>query len=185
MKKVQKNRSPEEILERRIEKIQRHREVRRSLGELIVLLAAVYVVFTYVIGIAVVNGSSMVPALQDKEILLFYRLDSQFHPGDVVVFRKDGQIEYVKRIVAVAGDEVDLDENGGSLWINGKQAEESYIYTKTLANSDKVSFPLKVEEGQVFVLGDNRENSMDSRDFGCVNVADITGRVLLHAGQIF
>ena len=185
MKKVQKNRSPEAILEGRITKIQRNREWKRSLAELIVLLAALYVVFTYVLGITVVNGTSMAPALQEQEVLLFYRLDHQFHPGDVVVFRNEGQIEYVKRIVAVAGDEVDFDEENGKLKINGVTAEEAYVYTETHANSDQITFPLNVEAGQVFVLGDNRENSRDSRDFGCVKVSDITGRALLHVGQIF
>lgn len=185
MKKIQKNRNPEEILEKRIEKIQRSREWRRSFWELVIFVVIVYAVFTYIIGIATVKGSSMKPTLRENDVLLFYRLDSQFHPGDVVVFRKDGQVEYVKRVVAVAGDEVELDEENGVLLINQEPVEEDYIYTKTLPNSEKVTFPLTVGEGEVFVLGDNRENSMDSRDFGCVKIGDITGRVILRGGQVF
>ena len=185
MKKIRKNLNPEEILDNRIEKIQRSREWKRSIWELLLFAAVADVTFAYIIGFAWVKGASMAPALQENEILLFYRLDSQYHPGDVVVFQKDGQVEYVKRIVAVEGDVVDLDEETGTLLINQEPAEESYIYAKTLPVSEKVEFPLTVGEGQVFVLGDNREASMDSREFGCVDVSDITGRVLLHMGQMF
>lgn len=184
MKKTQENYDPEEILYDRIEKVQRSREWKRSLLELLAFLAVVYVTFSYIIGIALVNGSSMAPAFQEDEVLLFYRLDSQYHPGDIVLIRREGQVEYVKRVVAVEGDVVDIDAETGTLLINQEPMEESYIYTRTEPVSDKVTFPLEVKEGQVFVLGDNREASVDSREFGCLDISEITGRVLFHAGYV-
>jgi len=185
MKKIQTNRDPAEILDERIDKIQRSREWKQGFWELVLSAAVVYLVFAYVIGFAWVKGDSMAPALQEKEILLFYRLDSGYHAGDVIIFRKDGQVEYVKRVIAVEGDEVDFEKESGQLLINGDALEESYIYTQTHPTSDKVQFPLTVGKDQVFVLGDNREESLDSREFGCVDVSDITGRVILHFGQMF
>ena len=183
--KEQLRKSPEEILNEKIMRIQQGREWRRSLLELLLFLAVVYVTFTCIIGTALVRGNSMSPNLKEGEILLFYRLDKQYNPGDIVLIRMAEQTEYVKRIVAVEGDVVDLDAETGKLLINGEVYIEPYIYTKTYAVSDKIPWPLEVKEGQVFVLGDNREISKDSREFGCVSLSQITGRVLLHVGHTF
>ena len=184
-KKIQKNRNPEEILEERIEKIQRSREWKQSFWELVVIAAVLYGLFAYVIGFTWSKGDAMEPTLMEEELLLFYRLDKEYHTGDVVVLKKDGQVEYVRRIVATEGDVVDFDENTGALRINNKTVEESYVYQVSVSGEDYVEFPLTVEAGQVFVLGDNRENTVDSRTFGSVEKVDITGRVLLHVGQMY
>ena len=79
MKRTKEIQGAEEILENRIKQIQRNREWRRSLLEMVIFLAAVYIIFHYVLGIAFVRGRSMLPALKEGEILLFYRLDQQYH----------------------------------------------------------------------------------------------------------
>lgn len=183
MKKAQKSQEPEMILENRIVRIQKAREWKRGLFELLVFLAVVYVTFTYIIGVAWVRGDSMSPNLKDGEILLFYRLDKQYKDGDIVLIHMGEDTEFVKRIVAVEGDEVDFDLETGSLLINQSPVEEPFIYTQTQPVSNKVVFPLKIGTGEVFVLGDNREVSMDSREFGCVPLSEITGRVLWHGGS--
>lgn len=184
MKKMQRNQDPEEILDNRIERVQRKRETSRSVLELLIFIAVGYVVFFYIIGVVRVQGVSMTPNLRDGELLLFYRLDKQYKEGDIVLIHMGDHTEFVKRIVAVEGDTVDLEEETGTLLVNGEPLEEPYIYSKTYPTTDKVTFPLKVGAGEVFVLGDNREVSRDSREFGCVRVSEITGRVLLHGGSI-
>ncbi|MBQ8184834.1 MAG: signal peptidase I [Lachnospiraceae bacterium] len=185
MKEIPKSYSPEEILEERLKKIYRGRARMRIIAQVLVLAAVVCAAFLWILGIARVEGDSMAPTLQEEELLLFYRLDREYLPGDMVLFERDGYEETVKRVVATAGDVVDIDAEKGILLINEKPVEESYVYAETLPTSEKVTFPLEVEEGQVFVLGDNREASGDSRDFGCVQVSDITGRVLWWIGKMF
>lgn len=184
MRKKQKNQDPEKILENRIEGVQRKREAFRSIFEILIFLVVVYVVFFYVIGVARVQGASMEPNLRDGELLLFYRLDKQYKEGDIVLIHMGENTEFVKRIAAMEGDTVDFDEETGTLLVNEVPVEEPYIYSRTLPASDRITFPLKVGVGEVFVLGDNREVSKDSREFGCVPVSEITGRVLLHGGSV-
>lgn len=184
MGKNQKNQDPEKILERRIEGVQRKREMFRSIFEILVFLAAVYAVFFYVLGVARVQGASMEPSLRDGELLLFYRLDKQYKKGDIVLVHMGGGTEFVKRIAAVEGDTVDFDEGAGTLLVNGKPVEEAYIYSRTLPASGTITFPLEVGAGEVFLLGDNRDVSRDSREFGCVPLSEVIGRVLLHGGRV-
>lgn len=186
MKKTKENRSPEEILQGRIEGIQRNREWRRSLLQLLILAAAIYLVFTYILGFALVRGKSMYPSLKENEILLFYRLDKQYYPGDILIIHMAENTEYVKRVAAVEGDVVDIEDETGTLLVNGEPLEEDYIYAQpTHKISENISFPLEIGEGEIFVLGDNREISRDSREFGCVSFSQVTGRVLLHTGFAF
>ena len=169
MKKVGKQ-SVEEILEGKIEKVQRRREWKRFLVECVVVVAAVYIIFHYCIGLAFVSGHSMEPSLKDGELVVFYRLDQAYQPGDIVIIHRSDNIEYIKRVVAEPGDTVELSEGLAGMG-------------KTLPVQDGVEFPYAVPENCYFVLGDNRENSLDSRSFGVVKEEEITGRVFFHLGM--
>lgn len=174
--------SIEDILEEKIERVQRRREWKRFLLECVVVAAAVYLIFHFVIGLAIVSGSSMEPSLSDGELVVFYRLDSAYQPGDIVIIHREENLEYIKRIVAEPGDVVELSEEG-NLLINGEVQQESQLLGRTLAVSENITYPYTVPEGCYFVLGDNRENSRDSRTFGAVDGEEITGRVFLHLGM--
>lgn len=170
----------------RIETIRRNREWGRSLLQLLLFLAVVYLTFTYLVGFALVRGKSMYPSLKENEVLLFYRLDKQYYPGDILIIHMAENTEYVKRVIAVEGDVVDIEEETGTLLINGEPPKEDYAYTQpTYKTSEQISFPLELKEGELFVLGDNREISRDSREFGCISLSQVTGRVLLHTGFAF
>ena len=106
---------------------------------------------------------------------LTYRLDKRFVSGDVAVFEDSGR-NTTGRVVAVAGDTVDITRDG--LKINGADQVSQDIYFDTTQFKDGVDFPITVGEGQVFILGDNRPQASDSRTFGCIDLNDVKGKVI-------
>lgn len=87
----------------------------------------------------------------------------------------------MKRVIAVGGDEVDLRE--GRVFVNGKELDDKWAGTETLESQGAIVYPYKVREGRLFVLGDNRKVSMDSRTFGEVSRRQVRGRLILHMGR--
>ena len=155
------------------------------LHDLCWMLSVVMVVFLIFFRIIVVSGPSMKQTLLDGDYLLlvgnlFYR---EPQAGDVVVLSKhtyDNGKPIVKRVIATEGQIVDMDYENGIVYVDGLPLEEDY--TNTLTNLDEgASFPQIVEEGCVFVMGDNRNNSKDSRslEIGQVDKREILGKVAL------
>ena len=154
--------------------------VWKDLLFLLVKIGAIILVFvllfTFVFGIMRYDEPSMAPAIKDGDLVIFYRYTSSgYLPQDVVALSFDGR-KQVKRVVATAGDTVDISDDG--LLINGALQQESGIYEKTERYQDGVSFPLTVPEGQVFVLGDSRNGASDSRIYGAIKIDDTLGKVM-------
>ena len=147
----------------------------------IVLIIVLFVLFRFVIGFSVVGGDSMNPNLQNGDLVLYFRMEKEFLPGDVISIRVPSGDYYVKRVAAVGGDEVDL--RGGRVYVNGEELDDEWAQGETLEESGAVIYPYKVREGNVFVLGDNRMVSMDSRRFGEVNLRQIRGKLLLRISR--
>ena len=143
----------------------------------IISIVLVFVLlFTFLFGIVRYRDPSMAPAVKDGDLVIFHRYNSAgYRPQDAVVLRFNGQIQ-VRRVVAMAGDTVDITESG--LVINGALQQELEIYQKTERYEAGVDFPLTVPEGQVFLLGDSRRDATDSRIYGCVNWKDTYGKVM-------
>jgi len=119
----------------------------------------------------------MYPAIKDGDLVFFYRYGPDHYlPQDVVAVRLAGELQF-RRVVATAGDTVDIADN--RLVINGAPQQEPGILVKTDRYQEGISFPLVVPEGQVFLLGDNRIESIDSRIYGCVEIEDILGKVMM------
>ena len=117
----------------------------------------------------------MSPAFKDGDLAVYYRLQKKFMPSDTVVLEKDGETQ-VRRIIAAAGDEVNLTEDG--LEINGYLQQEQEIYTETLPYMGGITFPVTVGQDEYFVLGDHRTNAKDSRMYGVVKKEEIKGAVI-------
>ena len=152
--------------------------------DLIYLLAGILVVFLLVFRVIVVSGSSMYSTLVDGDYLLllsnvFYHEPEQ---GDIVVISKetfDNGKPIVKRVIATEGQTVDIDFVNGIVYVDGVALEEDYINSPTTVD-EGMPFPLVVEDGCIFVLGDNRGVSMDSRDpdIGLIDTREVLGRAI-------
>ena len=143
--------------------------------KLMIVALTVFVLFSYVFGVTRNQSLNMQPAVQDGDLLFYYRLVNDYAADDVVIVHYEEK-QIVSRIVAVAGDTVDIE--AGGLIVNGALVQEAKVIGETTSFVDAVTFPLTVPEGEVFVLGDNRPNATDSRIFGCVRIADIDGRLV-------
>ena len=149
---------------------------QRIFVALVILFVIALLIFRFVAGISIVNGDSMLPTLQNGELTAYFRLVSDYDRGDIVSVRMPSGEYYVKRVIAVAGDVVDIKD--GKLFINGEELDEPYVQGITEVPIDGIEVPYTVEEDKVFVLGDNRENSVDSRTFGAVLTQEVQGKLL-------
>ncbi len=164
----------------------RSRELYEWVQALVCSVLAVVVVFTFGIRLIGVDGHSMLPTLQDGDRLLVLNsmLCGRYEPGDIVVLRKESFLPtpIVKRVIAVEGQVVDIDFASGTVFVDGKPLQEAYINERTFTEEGTV-FPLTVPEGSVFIMGDNRNHSTDSRDarLGTIDRRYIIGRAVFLA----
>ena len=146
----------------------------------IILIAAAFFIFRFCIGISIIGGDSMSPTLMDGDFVIYNRMVSEYEQGDIVSIRVASGDYYVKRIIAREGDIVDVRD--GSVFVNDVELNEKWAYGDTFEESGSIIYPYTVRKGNVFVLGDNRTVSMDSRLFGEVNLRQIRGRIILQIG---
>ena len=154
------------------------------LHDVVYILALILVLFTFCMRVVIVSGSSMFSTLVDGDYLLLINrpLCGELERGDIVVASmerfKDGE-PIVKRVVATEGQTVDIDFRAGIVYVDGVALEEEYTYTPTHL-SEGMEFPLVVEEGCLFLMGDNRGDSRDSRapEIGLVDEREILGRAV-------
>lgn len=133
-----------------------------------------WVLFSQVFLITQTTGNDMFPAIKDGDLMIGFRLQQEYVKDDVVVYTVDGEM-YVGRIAAKQTDVVTLDESG-ALLVNGTQQGGEIMYP-TYAK-EGLTYPYEVPEGHVFVLGDYRTQTEDSRDFGPIPMKDVEGKVI-------
>ena len=144
----------------------------------------VILIFTFAARLIGVEGTSMVPTLQNGDRLLVTSslLYNDYKYGDIVILRKQAfdQKPIVKRVIATEGQTVDIDFDTGEVWVDAVLLDEPYI--NDLTHEDEgMRFPLTVPEGSIFVMGDNRNGSTDSRDvrLGTVDTRYVIGRAVM------
>lgn len=154
---------------------------------LVCSVLTVVLVFTFGIRLIGVDGHSMVPTLQDGDRLLVTTslLSGDYAYGDIVIIQKGsfaGGEPIVKRVIATGGQTVDIDFETGAVYVDGTLLEEDYINELTFVE-EGTEFPLTVPEGSIFVMGDNRNHSSDSRDasLGTVDTRYVIGRAVILA----
>ena len=152
--------------------------IQSLVGSVLVVVA----VFTFGIRMLGVDGHSMLNTLQHGDRLMvvnpiFYH---DYKYGDIVILRKTGVFDnepIVKRVIATGGQTVDIDFSEGVVYVDGEALEEDYIREPTYT-AEGTEFPLTVPEGSIFVMGDNRNGSSDSRDYrlGTVDTRYVIGK---------
>lgn len=152
--------------------------VQSLVGSVLVVVA----IFTFVIRMMGVDGHSMLNTLQhgDRLLVVNSMLYHDYKYGDIVILRKNGVFDddpIVKRVIAVEGQTVDIDFAEGIVYVDGEALEEDYIREPTYT-AEGTEFPLTVPEGSIFVMGDNRNGSSDSRDYrlGTVDTRYVIGK---------
>ena len=166
------------------EKLGFRKDLVLYLHDVIYYLIAICIVFLLVFRIVVVSGTSMNMTLMDGDCLLLLSnlIYTEPERGDIVVLSKesfDDGAPIVKRVIATEGQIVDFDFENGIVYVDGLPLEEDYIHELTITNGG-MQYPLIVEDGCVFVMGDNRNNSRDSRflEIGLVDKREIVGKAV-------
>lgn len=169
-----------ETLEAELKKVQyKHnysRVLKSTIFSLIVVAAAAVLIAVLVLPVLQINGISMTDTLKDGDIVVAVN-SKDFETGDVIAFYYNNNI-LVKRVIASAGDWVDIDETG-NVYVNGVQLEEPYISEKALGECN-IELPYQVPDAKCFVMGDHRATSIDSRNtaVGCISSDMIVGKIL-------
>ena len=167
-------------LENELKRIAYRRRYRRALNStiytLITVAAVAVLVATLIMPVLQIFGSSMAPTLQDGEIVLSLKT-SDLKQGDVVAFYYNNKI-LVKRVIAVSGEWVDITPEG-DVYVNSKLLEEPYLAHKSQGDCN-IELPYQVPESRIFVMGDHRSVSIDSRNtaVGCVAEDQIVGKLV-------
>ena len=164
------------------------KELRDWVAAIAIAVALALIIRNFVFTLVKVQGQSMEPTLQNSDRLYVNRFLYNPEKGDVIIFvpESDPEHPYVKRVIATEGDSVYIDFKTGEVFVNGQLIEEPYIKEKTrLSGSYIMSLvaqgnygpdtPIVIQEGHVFAMGDNRNNSKDSREIGQVPVDEILG----------
>ncbi|MCB6489744.1 signal peptidase I [Dorea sp. 210702-DFI.3.17] len=169
-----------EQVKREREKLKYQKEYRRTikhvLGVLLVAAAVSVLLATVFFPILRVSGVSMEPTLEDGQVIVLEK-SGKFKTGDLIGFYYQNKI-LLKRVIGQAGDYIDIDADG-NVYVNDEKLDEPYLKDQALGECD-INLPYQVPDGKIFVMGDHRSKSIDSRSklVGCVSDEQVVGRVV-------
>jgi signal peptidase I len=154
-----------------------NKNLRNTVGALIVIAALAVIISSAFLPVFRVTGSSMSPTLANDDVVLCIRT-SHYKRGDIVAFHYNNKV-LLKRVIGLPGDIIEISEDG-TVSVNGGELEEDYISGKALGECD-IEMPYKVPENRLFVMGDHRAVSIDSRStaVSCVAYENVLGKVLM------
>lgn len=170
--------------------LEKSKEVFSWVKAIAIAVILAFLIRTYIFAPIVVDGESMMPTLQDHERIVLTKFGTSIDSidrFDIVVFHATEDKDYIKRVIGLPGDHIEYKDD--TLYINDKKYDEPYLdeYKEQMAGEPLTgSFTLEeqtgsmtVPENQVFVMGDNRQNSLDSREIGTISVEQIVGKANL------
>lgn len=151
-----------------------YKEILDWIKSLAIAGALALVIHTFLFAVVIVSGPSMEPTLHNNERLIMNKIVYKYQEparGDIIVFHANENEDYIKRVIGLPGDTVGYKDN--QLYINNEQVNEPYLTGVVTEDFEPVTVP----EGEIFVLGDNRGNSTDSRIIGPISRDEVVGRV--------
>lgn len=153
-----------------------NRTLKSTIAVLVVVAAAAVLIATLWMPVLQIYGNSMVPTLEDGQIVISVKT-SNFQSGDIVAFYHGNKL-LIKRFIAGSSDWVNIDEDG-NVFVNDEKLDEPYLTEKALGNTN-IELPYQVPDQRLFLMGDNRDVSIDSRNtaVGCVAADQIVGKVV-------
>lgn len=170
-----------EQLAEELKRIKYRRDYRKiltgTLSSLVVVAAIAVLISMLFLPVLRVTGTSMTPTLTNDELVICSK-GSDFESGDVIAFYFNNKI-LLKRVIGTSGDVIDIKEDG-TVYVNGEVLDEPYVDAKAFGTCD-IKLPYQVPENRIFVMGDHRETSIDSRtsSVGCIADEYIIGKVIL------
>ena len=175
-----------EQLEQELKRLKYHHSfaftLRSTVASLIVVAAIAVMISTMIMPVLRVTGTSMTPTLQNDQVIICNKL-AECQKGDVVAFYYNNKI-LIKRVIGVAGDVIDI-SGDGVVSVNGEPLDEPYVSELALGECD-IELPYQVPDNRIFVMGDHRSVSIDSRStsVGCVAIENVIGKVLFRVYPI-
>ncbi|WP_207876602.1 signal peptidase I [Clostridium sp. HV4-5-A1G] len=149
---------------------------------ILIIFGLAFILQSYVFSRVVVSGPSMQPTFNNNDVIFIEKVSTEIgyiNRGEIIVFNshRESNSNYIKRVIGIAGDKIRI--KNSKVYLNGKLLSEDYLPKGTDTESNSINTEYIVPNGYVFVLGDNRGNSTDSRILGPISVRDITGHVVI------
>lgn len=152
----------------KIKRVKKYKQIWGFIQRILITCVALVLLNKFVVTATIYYDNNMFPSIKDGDLVVIEKFDKEVQLSDVVIY--NGRLY---RVIAKAGQEVDISKEG-ILTVNGMQPAES---TNSLTNKGEKEYPIKVPEGEIFVLNDYREDESDSREFGTIKEGDIEGKV--------
>ncbi|MCF0147614.1 MAG: signal peptidase I [Clostridium sp.] len=149
---------------------------RSLIIRIVLLIIILYIVFSQFFLIKQVTGNGMFPAVKDGDLIIGFRMQNKYLKNDVIEYKYNDST-YIGRILALENDVVNINDNG-KVTVNGTVQDGEIMYPTYIKEETDLEYPFRVPENCVFVLGDYRTQTEDSRDFGSISVKDIKGKII-------
>lgn len=157
------------------------KELRSYAGYILLAICFAIIFQTYVFARKDVDGPSMQPTFNNKDVIFIEKISTEIgniNRGEIIVFnsKDENNDNYIKRVIGIAGDKINIEN--GKVYLNGKLLPEGYLPKGTITEPNSINTQYVIPKGHIFVMGDNRGNSTDSRMLGPINLKDIKGHVV-------